>query len=234
MLTARQEAKLNMYQVVQGYCAENSAIVDTNIAFKDSVTDFGVEVAAIDSGAQLVGTNLTGIAADKTVSRSSLTTETVTMAGRIYAYAAKIGNNTLKQAADITDTDLRRFKDGELAPACQAVHDLADANKVELADYGVTAPKLAALQALITAFAADVPKPRAAIAGRKTTREQIRQRYENADSILRDRMDRLVNDFAANNAEFVAGYFNARIIVDPKSKSKENGEGEEGGVIENP
>jgi hypothetical protein len=226
LLDARQEAKLNMYQVVQGHCADNSAIVDTNTGFKTGVTDFGGVVSQIDSGAQLVSPNLTGIAIDKNVSKKDLSREAATMAGRIYAFASKNGNNTLKQQADLAESDFLRLKDAELAPACQAIHDLAETNKVALKDYGVTDEKLAALQTKIDAYAAAVPKPRSAIAGRKTTKANIRQLFKQADAVLIDQMDRLVNDFAADHPEFVAGYFNARIIVDPKSKPKENGEGD--------
>jgi anti-sigma regulatory factor (Ser/Thr protein kinase) len=49
--------------------------------------------------------------------------------------------------------------------------------------------------------------------------------FKNADAILVGQMDRLVNDFAEANPAFVAGYENARIIVDPKSKSGRRGWG---------
>lgn len=241
MLDARQEAKQKMYGVVRTLCADNSSIVDGNLGFKNAVAEFGGVVGQIDSAAQLVGTSLTGITMDKNVSKQDLIAETATMAGRIYAYAAKSGNNTMKQAANYSETDLRRLKDTELAPACQAIHDLAEANKAELKDYGVTAAKLTALQAKITAYAAAVPKPRSAIAGRKTTKEQIKQLFKTADAILAEQMDRLIDDFATDNPEFVAGYRNARMIVDPRTPPKpanpgggnaKGGEGGEGG--ENP
>lgn len=226
MLDARQEAKQNMYQVVGAHCADNSSIVNGNLGFKNAVVEFGGVVVQIDSSTQLVGASLAGIAVDKNVLKRDLIAETVTMAGRIYAYSAKIGNNTMKQAVNYSESDLRRLKDAELAPACQAIHDLAGANTDELKDYGVTSAKLAAMQTKIAAYAVAVPKPRSAIAGRKTTKAQIKQLFKNADAILVEQMDRLIDDFAADNPEFVAGYTNARIIVDPKSKPKENGEGD--------
>lgn len=224
ILEAKQEAKLNMYQVVRGHCDSNSTIVNTNLAFKNAVGEFGAKVAGIESAAELVSAVLTGIATDKTVSKETLSREASKIAGLIYAYAAKTGNNTLKQAVNFSFSDLKRLKDAEVAPRCQAIHDAGNDNLAALGDFGVTKPKLDALQALIDGYETHLPKPRTAIAERSTRKANIKQLFKDADAILVDQMDKLVEDLAADNPDFVKTYKSARKIVDPKSKAKESGD----------
>lgn len=225
-LDSRQEAKLNMYDVVRTHCNGNSAIIETNAAFTTAFDEFKTKVAAIESAARISGANLTGIAADKSVSKQDLSRIASQTAGLIYAYAAKNGNNTLKQAVNFSASDLLRLKDAEIAPQSQSIHDKGVENLAALADYGVTAEKLADLQAAINSYAQSVPKPRTAIAERSTVKANIKQLFREADTILVEQLDRLIENFRKDHPDFVSTYKAARKIVDPKSKSKPEGETE--------
>jgi hypothetical protein len=220
VMDSKQEAKFNMYQVVIMRCDDNITIVDLNIAFKNAFTDFKAFAAQIGAKAQTAGAVITGIAADKGVSAKDLREIGARIAGLIYAFAAKTGNNELKQAVDFSKSDLKELKDAELAPVCQNIHDAGVANKAALADYGVTNEKLAALQTAIDGYTGEVARPRAAIVDRKVTKAQIKELFKQADAILTEQMDNLIEDFAESNAEFVAQYKAARIIIDPQTGSK--------------
>jgi hypothetical protein len=227
LLDARQEAKLKMYGVVTVRCDDNGDIIAGNLGFKTALEEFGTIVLDIGSHAQLAGAVITGIAVDKGASANTLCALAAKIAGLIYAYAAKTGNNTLKAAVNFSKSDLRALKDAELAPACRNVHGAGVANLAALKDYGVTAAKLAELQTAIDAYAAMVAGPRDAIVGRSVTKANIRDKFTKADFILRELLDKLIEGFAGDHPDFVAQYKSARKIVDPKSKAKENGEGDE-------
>lgn len=225
LLDAKQDAKLNMYQGVEVCCNNYASIIVGNVAFNNSFQDFAAKLVQINAGAQKAGANLKGFAVDKSVSKKDLSKDAATMAGRIFAYAAKNGNNALKQSANHSVSVFLRLKDAELAPACQAIHDLADTNKTALADYGVTAAKLTSLQNKINAYAASVPMPRTAVTERKVTKAQIKEMFKQTDAILVEQMDKLVEDFAEEHPTFVAEYKAARTIVDPKKVKKQTGAG---------
>lgn len=220
VIDKKQEAKFNMYDVVKTRCDDNTGIIDTNAAFKIAFADFKAIAGNIGSQAQLAGAVIIGIATDKGVSAAGLCALAAKIAGLIYAYAAKTGNNTLKQKVNFSKSDLKALKDAELAPVCQNIHEAGTANLAELADYGVTAAKLAELQTAITGYTAKVSAPRDAIVDRKVTKANIRQLFKDGDFILVEIMDKLVEDFADANPDFVKQYKSARIIIDPKSKSK--------------
>lgn len=220
ILSSRENAKRNMYRAVIDCCDNYSSILVANVALNDSAQDFKAIIVRIDEGAQKTGAKTEGVTTDKKASKKSASRDAATMAGRVYAYAAKNGNGELKQAADFSESDLLRLKDSEFAPACQAICDLAGENKTALKDYGVTTEKLAALQAKIDAYAASAAKPRSAIANRSVAKANNKELFKKADGILTERMDKLVEDFAESNPVFVAEYKAARIIIDPKTGKK--------------
>lgn len=224
VMDSRQGAKFNMYNVVITRCDDNIAVVDLNIAFKNAFTGFKALVAQIGANAQKTGVVLKGIASDKIVSKENMCARAAKTGGLIYAYAAKTGNNKLKQAVNFSKTDLMRLKDGEIASVCQNIHDAGVENKAALSDYGVTNEKLADLQASIDGYTGEVAKPRSAIIDRKVTKAQTKDLFKQADAILVEQMDKLIEDFSDTNPAFVAEYNAARIIIDPKTGKKTTGE----------
>ena len=230
ILTARQEVKLNMYEVVRMVVDQNSDIITASPVFVESFTEFKGVADGIRANAPLSGAVLTGITADKRVSKLSLSKTCAFVAGLGFAYAAKTKNNTLKAAFDFSENQLKRIKDGEIAARCQAIHDLLLENRAALEPYGVTTDKLQELQAAIDSYTATAPKPRTAVTNRSTIKANIKAQFARADKILEEQMDKLIENFAESAPDFVTEYKKARIIVDEKSKTKEgNPNGENGG-----
>jgi uncharacterized coiled-coil protein SlyX len=233
VIDKRQETKLNMFHVVIVLCDGKITIVNTNVAFKDSFTDFKAIVAQIDGNVQRAGEKRTGFAVDKKNSAGILCENASTVGGYLRAFAAKTGNNALKDAVDYSESDLSHLKDGELAPVCQQIHDRAVENKDALAPYNVTTAKLAALQTQIDDYVANATKPREAAIDRKGLKELNRQLVKQADNILKEQMDLLIKDFNAADPQFVIDYKNARIVIDAKTGKKVN-EMNPGGNTSNP
>ncbi|MDQ3798228.1 MAG: carboxypeptidase-like regulatory domain-containing protein [Acidobacteriota bacterium] len=216
-MKAAQEAKLNMYEAVKTVCQDNVATVATINAFKTAHDELKDKISTIKEVAQQQDMATTGIAADKMARKQNLSRIAAAIAGAITAYAAATGNNTLKQEVKFTNSSLLRTKDAMLAPRCQNIHDLGAANLAALADYGVTAAKLTELQTAIDAYAEAAPKPRAAKTTQSTIVTSLAQLFDEADAILTERMDTLIEMFAATNPDFVATYQSARKILDPQT-----------------
>ncbi len=211
----RQEAKLNMYRATQSVCSENAPVFSGNAAFTTAFEEFETVIENIISTEQQNAAVITGIAADKNVSKEGLSEKAAEIASVISAYASTVGNNTLKDEVDFSYSRLVKMRDDMIAPVCQNIHDAGTANLAALADYGITAQMLADLQELINRYSADTPKPRTAISNRKTTTANLAALFDQADQILKERMDKIVVVFRAANPDFVETYENARRIVDP-------------------
>ena len=214
-MNAKQDAKLSMYRAIAAYCDENTTIISTNAAFLAAFGDFKANIADINVAAQQEAAVITGITIDKNQSKQTLCNLTTEMAAMIYAYAATVGNNTLKMEVDFPVSALMKLRDDQLVPRCQNVRETGEANLAALADYGVTAANLQAVQAAIDDYSAIIAKPRTAIIDRKMQGAAIDGLFEANDSILKDRMDKLVIAFKAANPEFVQTYEAMRRVVKP-------------------
>lgn len=214
-MNAKQDAKLSMYRAIAALCDGSAPIVSKNVAFVAALGDFKTNIAAINTAAQQEAAVITGITIDKNRSKQTLCASTAEMAAMIYAYAATVGNNTLKMEADFPVSGLMKLRDDQLVPRCQNIHDTGETNREALADYGVTKANLADLQTAIDDYSAVIAKPRAAITNRKMQGETLDQLFEANDAILKDRMDKLAQTFRAANPDFVQTYEATRRVIKP-------------------
>lgn len=89
-----------------------------------------------------------------------------------------------------------------------------------LADYGVAAADVTALDAARTAFAGMKTSPRETAAGRKAQTESLPQLIANVRGIFRNEIDKMMTRFKKSNADFYNGYFAARVIVNRAATHK--------------
>ena len=213
-MTTKQQNKLSMYLAVKAVLDANNSTWQTLPAFATGYTDFTTGISGIQTLAQSLIQDTSGIAQDKQQSKVAMATTAVGIASAVRAYAVKTKNNTLTSAVSFTQSDLTGGRDADSVQNCQNIHDLANTNLAALADYGVTAAKLAALQTAITAFSGIMQKPRQTIASGKTVTQQLSDAFDAADLALNEELDNLIGQFADANAKFVSDYTNARTIVD--------------------
>lgn len=222
LLSAIQEAKLNAARATEQHVDENIAFINSIPAFLALYNQIKAKIAAISDAAGLKAGSLAGITIGKSDSRQTVIEKAQAIAGVVYSYAADIGDTALKGEMNILPSRFTRTRDDELAPLCQFVHDRAQEHLAALADYGITAARLADLQTAINNYAADVPKPRAAKSSRKTVNANIKQLFRELDDLF-DRFDRQVESLRETQPDFVNTYFSNREIVDSATKSKESG-----------
>jgi hypothetical protein len=203
-----------MYLAVKAVCDRNSSTIATLPAFADGYTEFGTRLTNIQTLAQNQAVNSTGLAADKQQLRKDMAATAATIAKAVYAYAKKVKNNDLAAQADVTASSMTTGRDTAAADLARNVHAAATANLANLAPYGVTAAKLTDFKARIDAYAANLSKPRDAVASSSTATRQLAAEFAAADDALNDQMDALILQFTDTDETFVADYKNARIIVD--------------------
>ena len=128
-----------------------------------------------------------------------------------HAYAVKTGNNTLAKSVDFSMSDLIEGRDLESRDNCQNIYNIASTNLANLAAYGVTAAKLAGLNATIATYNLLISKPRDNRAIGMTVTANLQAEFDaaNVDLEIMDDMSSQITD-----PTFVSNYKNARIIVD--------------------
>lgn len=214
-MTGRQESKLGMYNAISTYCAEFAATTATVPAFQFAVDDFNAAVTQLRIAVQAEVDAISGVTEGKANLKTELSESAATLASTVYAYAVAVNNPELKQKVKYPSYVLRMMRDETLSAVCRNIHDAANDNLANLGTYGITAPQLTAFLAQVAAYEAVVPEPRRAVTKRSTYKLAIAHHMKAADKVLRERMDKMINQFKAANLDFYNNYKINRIIIDP-------------------
>jgi hypothetical protein len=217
IMTDNQENRMNMFYATQKFLAANASIYVALPAFVAAAAELDANIDALESATEKQVINIKGFAADKAKSEAMMIAATLSVAGGTRAYATVIGDLILAGKMEVTPTSLIRHRDSVIAQHCQGIHLEANAVVANLADYGVTPAVLADLQTAIDTYVLAIAAPRAAITERKGATAEIRTLLKDTNKLLTKRLDALVTQFTLSKAEFVRGYFDARIIVNNNS-----------------
>ncbi|CAN5593276.1 hypothetical protein BH10ACI1_BH10ACI1_26560 [soil metagenome] len=217
-MNATQEARLNMQRVVEEHLDENTTIIAAVPAFVTAFNKFKGFNAQIPTAVGAQETPRTGIAKDKSTSKRELVETALKLCKPARAYAADFGDNTLRDEMDYSFSDLNRLRDDQIAPRCQIIHNRAQENRAALADYGITAEKLADLQTKIDSYLAETTKPRTARADRSVKTDDLTELFRESKKVL-EQMDDLIDNFAEEFPEFVKKYKKLRKTDKPPSRT---------------
>ena len=215
-----------MYRTTKNVLEEYRGVWAGHAGFKRGYDDFNGQVTTLGALAQVQSSARTGVALNKQQLRELMIDSTLDVAGALCAYAHKAGNTALRAAADLERSDLKDLRDAEIDTCALGIHEqgvktlalqpvvLADGSSLGAADYGLSEPLLQALDNRIAAYAAVAESPRAATAKIASATQAVAERFKAADEILDTVLDKLLRQFTATKPEFVAAYWQARVIVD--------------------
>ena len=214
-MEAKKEAKLNMFNTVLALCEDHLTIVALVVAFNSSYLALKATVAAIATAAAQLEVQSGGLSTSKKTSKKELATLGSGIAGLVYAYAASIHDEDIKEAMNITYTALWRTKDEEVALVCGNIYTMANNHLADLGDFGVTSGMISTFNAAIASYVSKAPKPRLSRSHRKALRVEMNGMFADASWLLKEQMDRVAINFTTNgNSEFYGTYHEARAIID--------------------
>jgi hypothetical protein len=206
--------RLARNRTVQAFLLSHKTIWQMVVALLAAVDEFGAHLDAIDAYDRELTSGTKGVTRDKRSVRQQMSDAALTVAGAVRAYASKTGNATLFDKMDYTPSSLKKVRDAEIGNVCTAIHDEAQAHLAALADYGVTAPTLAALNDLIDVFGGKVTQPRAKRSSNRAAGEMLPVEFASADRVLAEEIDGMMKLFAVSQPEFYAGYLATREVID--------------------
>ena len=228
-MTANQNNKLSAYRAVDAVLEDHETTWQTLPAFAEAVTEFRDVIPEIHGLAQ-VQANGIGAVEEKQAAFEDMVSAAEEIAAATHAYAVKADEFELAVRVDYSRSDIIDGRQTEVVTRCRDIHAAATEFLASLADYGVTAAKLTKLKSKIDTFDSLQPKPRQRIAKRKAATKSLPQRFDTADLILGNRLDKLVLQFKGSAPEFVTEYRTARTIVDSPGSRKVNGNVETNGT----
>ncbi len=208
------ENKLTMFEAVRQVLTESASRLSAVPALGASSTAFLDEVEKIKAKSGEVMKLSAGLAPAKWDAQDALLDTLVPVGSAIVAYASTVRDRTLREQSYLSDTSLKRLRDTELVTKAKLILDEARSRKTALSSYGVTDGVLSDLGQKIDTFSTSLAAKEGGSSTRMAAREEMLKGFDNADAILVDRIDRLMEMFRSSDPQMYNAYFGARVIKD--------------------
>jgi hypothetical protein len=203
-----------MFKTANLILQENQSVWSGMAPFAAAATQFGQAIAAIDLAAQKQDTATAGATLDRASARDALEDVLFLTSEALGVLAHSAGDNDLRDVTNLKPSDLQRMTDEELGNRATSIVGHTTGRATQLATLQVNQANLDELNQALTNFKTSKSAPRAAVANRMAQTESLPELINNANDILRNQLDRMVNLFRRSHPDFVAAYRGARVIVD--------------------
>jgi hypothetical protein len=227
-MTDKQIAKLNMLQTVIRVLDGNASLYADIPVFVKTVNDLkGITKEIEQVGGAQSKTRLQGITVEKNESETALVNRIVTMANVLSVLAVDTNNVTLLPKTRVTKSLLYRSHHNEQLSIARHIHAAALAHADVLAQYGISVDAIYELESAISRYENLIGAPCAVIAETKTVTASLVYLLADTDTLLNDRLDRLMSLFKISAPDFYATYFNARNIINTAARKRKQPEQKE-------
>ncbi len=213
-MTSNQNNKYTMYRSTVEVLEKNSAKTAGLPAFAVSFDKFDGLVEQISEKDKERMTKTSGKGNARDEAEDALVLGTVIVSSAITAYASSVGNAQLKGTVKFSETHLRYVRTSEQLNIAKVVLDLATANLAALASFGVTQTVLDDLKARIAAYDAASRQVSSGQAERVGARTAVADLFNQADEVLKEEIDPLMQFFRVSQPELYNDYRAARVIKD--------------------
>jgi len=208
-----QTNRVTMYKTTIAVLDENNAIWNPMAPFADAVTRLKNQVSAIDTAAQKQETP-TGATLDKAGARDALEDVLFLMCEALGVLAHTSNDHDLMALTDITRSGIGKLDVEGLSNRASLVLAQANARKTELATLQVTQANIDELSQALQDYNEMKAGPRQATVERMVQTESLSSLFREANGIVRNEIDPMVNLFSRTHPQFVSNYQSARVIVD--------------------
>ncbi len=206
----RQITGQNMYQSLVNLMNDNSSIWSGNPIISAVVANLISLLGLLN----LAGTNqknsTKGITQTKAQARSALILMALAHSAAGMAYAANVGNNTLKVQSKLTESKLQRATDVDFAAICMALYTLLNPLAGSLSSFGANAATLLAFKNAITAYQPVSQTPKTARAIHRATTTNVAAQVTSIDTLVKEQLDTLMVQYKTTNVDFYNAYMDLR------------------------
>jgi len=208
------ENKLTMYRAVESLLDGNTAKTAGMTIFATRLAEFKDIIAQILEKEELRTNATAGATSTKKAKREEMTEQAAVLAAKMKALGSDTNDDRLLEIADYKRTDLNKMRDTQLLPVIQGLINTADAYAAALVPYGVAAADIAALGTKMTEYNAAFGSKESAFDVKGAAYPALLNLFKQADVLLEDKLDNLMEGFKTTDNEFYNQYQLAREIID--------------------
>ena len=208
------ENKLSMYIAVAAYLKENTSIIAPVTALTEALNNFNSIIQQIKEKELLRKTSTAGKAKIKNQLKQKLVNSTLVISSAIFAYASSTKNLKLKAIADLNKRKITNSRDTAIVGIADIIKTTADSISAELTAYGITAPQLTELQNLKEQYDSSIGSTANSLSTKTTAGKILPTHFKQADLLLKEQLDKIMEKFSSSDKQFYTGYKNVRKIID--------------------
>lgn len=210
----KQENKFTMYQAVTSLLDANTVKTSSMSAFATALSNFKDILLAISEKNIQKGSATAGKTTLKNQQQSQLIASAVPVAGALFALGAATNDPRLKELGDLKKGDFLKLRDTELTDVVINIKNLADSYTAQLAAYGVTPAAITALDTQLSSYSASIGGRESSFSTKVAAGKVLSTLFDDADTILKDQLDRMMEMFAPSDQQFYQEYKSAREVKD--------------------
>jgi len=165
--------------------------------------------------------DLTGITADKMASFEDLIDFTIEFSGAVYSYAAEKRDHALMSVVNFKPSIIGGMTQSDVVNTAGIV--LKASKKLsanDLAQEGISAEDITSFETLIDYFKSIKTSNREAVIDRSSVTSKINDLFEEANSLVKNKLDRLAVQFKRKDPDFYLKYKAARNVNYPTANKK--------------
>jgi hypothetical protein len=206
--------KLNMLKAVNAVLESSITIVAEYPALSEAAVELKTKIAEINAIDKKFSTSIDGKTSTKNMLEDELIEDLMPVKAALYAYSVRNKNEELKTLTKESESTLKRMRDPEFLQKAELIKIEAQKHLTDLATYKITEIVLTELQEKITAFGEALDGKDTGFANRSALRIALTEKFDEADSILTEQLDALIELVRKSNTLFYDQYYAARVIKD--------------------
>ena len=213
-MTKKEENKLTMYKAVLALLQANGSKTASIPAFANILSQFQAAVQEIEQKHREHQTRAKGAAQQKAQLEDEMVDSLVLLAGAMYVYGVQQQDEELKALTRVSESSFKRLRDTDLLNRARSLYSKAEALAANLGDYGIDEARLTAIKEQIDAYAAALENREMVSAEKTAARQALSQAFDQADEILTDMLDPIMEMYRTQDQQFYNQYQSARVIKD--------------------
>ena len=213
-MRTNQKNKLHMFNSVAAKLAENITKLSFLSALPAALQRFNQTVQLIEAKETERSDQTTGKLEVRDEAEDVLVELLVQVSSSLTAYASSSNNTELYEKAKVKKSELHRLRDTELLLKAKSIQALAQQYSEHVVPFGTTAEILTAFQQAIPAFETAAGNVDKGFAGRSGARISVYDAFDEADAILKDQIDNLMESVKKVDYQLYNEYRAARVIHD--------------------
>ncbi|MDF1546641.1 MAG: carboxypeptidase-like regulatory domain-containing protein [Bacteroidales bacterium] len=212
-MNSKQISRQSMFVRVDFFLIVNSAIVTTLPNYSQHYAEFvaGINTIKILSQEQMF--DKSGFITTKKRLKLALAQQAFDVSKKMQAFATFTGQDVLLSEIRFTESELKYASDEELIKYAQGIHNRAQANIADLANYDITSETLTTLLSTLNSFEASIPNASIDKAARKENTAQIAAVIKTTEKAL-EKIDVTIEIIRLKEPQFYNEYKNLRKPVE--------------------